>query len=68
MSAHDHQQIVEVMCDAAGQLTKRLHFLRLRELFMCPFERFLRVAPLGDVARDLGEADELAVLVADRRR
>ena len=66
LSAHDHQQIIEVMCDAAGQLTKRLHFLRLRELFMCPFERFLRIALFRDVARDLGEADELRRLVADR--
>ena len=65
LAAYDHQEIVEVVRDAAGELAERLHFLRLRELRLRALERFLRVAPLGDVAGDLGEADQLALLVAD---
>ena len=66
MAGDDHQQIVEVVRDAAGELAERLHLLRLGELLLHPLERDLRVAPLGDVAGDLGEADQLAVVVADR--
>ncbi len=60
LAAHDHQQVVEVVRDAAGQLTERLHFLRLRELFVRPFERFLRIALFRDVSCDLGKADKFA--------
>ena len=44
------------------KLAERLHFLRLRELRLRALERFLGVVPLGDVARDLGKADQPAVL------
>ena len=44
----------------------RLHLLRLGKLLLRPLQRLLRLPPLGDVARDLGEADQLAVVVADR--
>ena len=60
LAAHDHQQVVEVVRDAAGQLAERLHFLRLRKLLVRPLERFLRIALFGDVARDLGKADKFA--------
>ena len=66
VTADDHQQIVEVVGDAAGQLAERLHLLRLGELLLRPLERRLRLPPLGDVARDLDEADQRAQLVADR--
>ena len=32
VAQHDHQEIVEVVGDAAGQLADRLHLLRLRQL------------------------------------
>ena len=52
---HDRgQQIVEIVREAAGQLTHGLHFLRLTEL------RF-HLAPLGEIAGHLGEADERTV-------
>ena len=62
----DGQQVVEVVRDAAGQLADRLHLLRLRKLLLRALQRLLRLAPLGDVARDLGEADQLAGRIADR--
>ena len=66
VAGNDHQQVVEVVGDAAGELADRLHFLRLRELLARLFERDLRLALLGDVAHQLGEADQLARLAADR--
>ena len=66
IAEHDHQQIVEVVRDAAAELTDRLHLLRRGELLLRLLQLLLRLAPLGDVARDLGEADEFAVVVADR--
>ena len=66
VAGDDHQQIVEVVRDAAGELAERLHLLRLGELLARLFERDLRLVLLGDVARHLGEADQLAGLVADR--
>ena len=66
IAGDDHQQIVEVVGDAAGQLAERFHLLRLRELLAGLFERDLRLALRGDVAGDLGEADQFAGVVADR--
>ena len=54
------------MRHAAGELAERIHLLRLGELLLQPLERHLRFAALGDVAGDLGKADQLAVVVADR--
>ena len=51
------------MRDAAGQLAERVELLRFRELLVHLLELELGFAALGDVAGDLGEADELAVLV-----
>src|SRR4051812_12544457 len=61
-AADDHQQIVEIVRHAASQLTKRIELLRFRKLLLHLLELELGVAPLGDVAGDLGEADEPAVL------
>jgi len=54
-----HEEVVEVVCESAGQLPDRLHFLRLED-------RFLRRPLLTDVARDLREADQFALGVPDR--
>ena len=59
-SRNDHQQIVEVVGDAAGELTERIQFLRLGELPLHCSQFFLRFFPLGDVAGDLGKAYQLA--------
>src|SRR6185312_10682019 len=58
--------VVEIMRDAAGELAQRLDLLRLRELLLRALQRELRFVALGDVARDLGEADDLAVRGTDR--
>src|SRR5689334_18700257 len=60
----DHQKIVEVVRDAAAELADRLHLLRCRELLLGLAQRLLRLVPLGDVARDLREAEQLALFVA----
>ena len=54
----DGQQVVEIVRHAAGQLADALHLLRLGELLLRALQRLLGLAPLGDVARDLGEADQ----------
>ena len=62
-AADDHQEIVEIVRHAAGQLAERVELLRFRQLLLHLLELELGLAALGDVAGDLGEADELAVLV-----
>src|SRR5208337_2254259 len=66
MAADDHQQVVEIVRDAAGQLAKGFHLLRLGELLLCPLERDRGLPSFGDVTRDVDEADETARLIADR--
>ena len=51
-----HQQIVEVVRHAAGELAHRVHLLRLEQRLARLFQRFLRLLALGDVAGDLGKA------------
>src|ERR1700759_3359510 len=53
------QEVVEVMCEAAGELPNRLHLLRLAKALL---HRML----LTQVASDLGEADQFSVVVGDR--
>ena len=53
------------MRHAAGELADGVHLLRLIELLARRFQALLPFAPLGDVARDLGEADDIALRVAD---
>src|SRR4029450_9952915 len=62
-AADDHQEIVEIVRDAAGQLSERVELLRFRKLLLHLFKLELGLAPLGDVAGNLGEADQLAVLI-----
>src|SRR5687768_12703624 len=54
------------MGDPAGELAERLDLLDVGALRLGALERELGLAPLGNVAGDLGEADEAAVIVADR--
>src|SRR3954462_10810395 len=61
--ADDHQEVVEVVRDAAGELAQRLHLLGLGALRLRRLEGELGLATLGDVAGDLGKADEAAVVV-----
>jgi hypothetical protein len=41
VTAHDHQQIVEVVGDAGRQLAERVHLLRMRELLLRLLQRGL---------------------------
>jgi hypothetical protein len=65
-SGNDHQEIVEVVSHAAGQLAKRVELLGLRELPL-NLEKFLlrRFFPLGNVTGDFGKTDKLAGLIAN---
>ena len=65
---HDREQVVEVVRDPARKLTDRLHLLGLEQNLPRRLQRLLGVAPLRDVSRDLGKADEVALLVSDRDR
>src|SRR5207248_7116834 len=49
--------------DAAGKLAERIELQRLGELLVHRLEIELRIATLGDVACDLCEADQFAVLI-----
>ncbi len=63
---HRHQQVVEVVGDAAGELAHRLHLLGLGQGSLRLRQRLFGAAALGDVAGYLGEADMRTVLAADR--
>ena len=54
------------MRDAARELPYGVHFLRLEQSFLGEFEGALRFAPFGNVPRNLGEADEIPIVVVDR--
>ena len=56
---HDHQDVVEVVGDAAGELADRFHLLRLAKLG-------LQRLAMGDVDHDAAQAHDLAVGVAHR--
>ena len=62
-AADPGQQIVEIVRQAAGELTHGLHLLRLEQLLARLLQLHLGFAPLGEIAGDLGEADKLAVVV-----
>jgi hypothetical protein len=53
------EQIVEIVGYPARELTNPLHLLRLSLTF-------LRLAPLCEIARHLGEANEFSIFVTDR--
>ena len=63
---HRHQEIVEVMGDAAGQVPDRLHLLRLQERLAGLLQLLLRLFALGDVSGDLRVSNDRARIVADR--
>ena len=54
------------MGDAAGEAADRLEFLRLQQRLARLVQSPLVLLALGDVTRDLGEADQPAVIVTDR--
>ena len=62
-AADDHEKIVEIVGHAAGELAERVELLRFREMLLHLLELELGLAALGDVAGDLGKADQLAVLI-----
>ncbi len=59
----DAEQVVEVMGDAQGELADRFHALGGDHCLLRVFEVALGFVAFGDVAGDLGKADELAVVV-----
>src|SRR6185369_9927281 len=65
VAADNHQEIVEVVRDAARELAEGFHLVRLGELLLRALERHLRAAPFAHVMRDAYKARERAVLVAD---
>ena len=64
-AAHDDlEEVAEVVGDAARELAEGLQLLRLGHLLAQRVHGPLRLAPLGDVARHLGEADQGAAAAA----
>ena len=66
VARHDHEKVVEVMRHAAGELAERVHLLRFSKLPLNSGKLHLRLAALGDIAGDLGVADQLAVFIVNR--
>ncbi len=66
VAADHHQKVVEVVGDPAGKLAEGLHLLRLDQLFLGLLQLQLRFPALGDVAGDLGVAQQPALGIADR--
>src|SRR5437016_10341663 len=59
MRAHDQQQIVKVVGDAAGEATDGLHFLRLAELVF-------QSVPFTDITKNAQESASLAAEIQER--
>src|SRR5690348_5427662 len=51
------------MCDAASELTDGLHLLRMKELLAGPLQFYLSFASFSQVTGNLGEADQLTIVV-----
>ncbi len=66
IARNDGEEVVEIMCHAAGELAERLEFLNLEQLFARLRQFGFGFAAIRHVARDLGESDKLALRVADR--
>ena len=64
VAENHHQDVVEVVRDAAGQLADRFHLLRAEQRRARLLERVLRGAQLGDVVRDAVDAEDVAVAIA----
>src|SRR5262249_12722323 len=65
MTADDHQQIVEIVRDAAGELSDCLHLVDLCEVFARAFERALGLLAIGDVEADPMHAHYAALFVLE---
>jgi hypothetical protein len=65
-ASDDHQQIVEVMGDAARELTQRVKLLTFRQLPLDLLQFQLRLAALGQITRNFGKAEQLACFIVDR--
>ncbi len=62
------EQVVEVVCDAAGEAPDRVHLLRLAQLRLELAALVLVLLAFGDVAREREDQLGIAVGVADRGR
>lgn len=62
----DRQQVIEIMSDAAGELADGLQFLGLEQCLTGLLEGLLGLGDIGDVAGDLGKAQQCASVAADR--
>ena len=60
MAAHDHQEVVEVVGDAAGELADGVHLLQMRGLALRAFERGGGFLLRGDMPA--GDVDQAVVL------
>jgi len=58
MSAHDHQQVIEVMGDSPVNWPSASIFLRCINCSRAASSRSCACRRFGDVAGDLGEADQ----------
>ena len=60
---HRHQQVIEIVGDAAGELTDRLQLLRLHSKLTRPFQILFGFFTFGYVAGDLGKANNGTAVV-----
>ena len=60
----DREDVVEIVRDAAGELSDGFHLLRSKERLARLLDRFLRAPQLGDVVRDAEEAENPAAPIA----
>ncbi len=62
----DHlKQVVEVVGDAASELAERFHLLRLGQGGLGLLKLLFGFLPLADISGHLGEADDLAAVIAN---
>src|SRR4026208_12101 len=65
IAGDDHKQIVEIMCDASGELTEGFHLLRLSQLLSGLVERNLCLTLGSDIAGYLGKPGQFTCVVAN---
>src|SRR5258708_4993866 len=65
MPVSERKQFVKVVRAPAGEVPDRLHFLRLIQLLPGQTESLVGFPPLGDIAGDLCERDQLTGVVVD---
>ena len=56
MALDDHERVVEVVGDAAGEPADRVHLLRLAQLLIAQPQLLFGAPPLGHVTDDRGQA------------